>query len=60
MASSSTGSDLFFMILAILAAGCVGAIITLQVFEWQYYSDPEDIHGGTVWCEDGQPRWEPW
>jgi hypothetical protein len=36
-------SDAFFVLVALVAAGCFSALITLQVMEWKYYQKPPAV-----------------
>ena len=38
-----SASDTFFVLVALVAAACFSALITLQVMEWQYYQKPPAV-----------------
>jgi len=42
-----TKVDIFFSVVAFLAAGCFAGLITLQVLEWKYYEDKTVLYN--VW-----------
>lgn len=38
-----SGSNIFFVLVALIAVACFGAVTTLQVMEWQYYQKPPAV-----------------
>jgi|GEM_PF-4272961 len=48
-------SDIIFVLICLVALGCMSAVVTLQYKEQDYYQNPLAPNGGRIWAPEVRP-----